>query len=105
MNPVLLGILCGFAFGVADVPMVVFGNHPERMMEMMLQAFTSRFAVGLLAVNVSLPMHPVVGGALVGLLIILPDAFGLNAYTGILGSGLLFGGLGGLAAKLWATHA
>jgi hypothetical protein len=46
-------------------------------------------------------MHPVLAGALVGLLISLPDAFGLKAYAGILGTGILFGALSGLAVKLW----
>lgn len=103
MNRVFLGILCGIALGITDVLMTVFGNHPERTTGMLLQAFTSRFAIGFLAVNVSLRIHPVLAGALVGLLISLPDAFGLKAYVGILGTGLIFGALAGWAAKLWAA--
>jgi hypothetical protein len=70
---------------------------------MLLQAFSSRFAIGFLAANVSLRVHPAVAGALVGLLVSLPDAFGLKSYFGILGTGLLFGALAGWAAKTWAT--
>jgi len=101
MNRILLGVLLGIVWGVADVLMTVFGNHPERTTTMLLQAFTSRFAIGFLAANVALRMHPVLAGALVGLLISLPDAFGLKAYAGILGTGILFGALSGLAVKLW----
>jgi uncharacterized YccA/Bax inhibitor family protein len=101
MNRTLLGVLLGIVWGVVDVLMTVFGNHPERTTTMLLQAFTSRFAIGFLAANVALRMHPVLAGALVGLLISLPDAFGLKAYAGILGTGILFGALSGLAVKLW----
>ena len=103
MNRIVLGILLGVVWGLADVAMTVFGNHPERTTGMLLQAFTSRFAIGFLAANVALKLHPVVAGALVGLLISLPDAFGLKAYAGILGTGLIFGALSGLAVKLWAA--
>jgi hypothetical protein len=103
MNRITLGILCGIAFGVIDVLMTVFGNHPERTTGMLLQAFTSRFAIGLLAANVSLRVHPVVAGAAVGLLISLPDAFALKSYAGILGTGLIFGAIAGWAANAWGT--
>jgi hypothetical protein len=66
MNRTILGILSGIAFGTADVLMTVVGNHPERTTGMLLQAFSSRFAIGFLACNVSLHMPPVLAGALVG---------------------------------------
>jgi hypothetical protein len=68
-----------------------------------LQAFTSRFALGFLGANVSLPWHPVITGVLAGILVSLPDAFGLKTYGGILGSGVVFGALAGIALKLWAS--
>ena len=102
MNRIVLGILCGIAFGAIDVLMTVFGNHPERTTGMLLQAFSSRFAIGLLAANVSLRMPGVLAGALVGLLISLPDAFALNSYLGVLGTGVIFGGVAGWLASRWA---
>ncbi len=101
MNRVALGILLGIAFGAMDVGMTLAGNHPDRTAGMLLQAFSSRFAIGLLAANVSLGMHPIVAGALAGLLISLPDAFALQSYGGVLGTGLLFGAAAGWAAKKW----
>ena len=70
---------------------------------MLLQAFSSRFAIGVLATTVTLPVHPILAGAIVGLLISLPDAFALESYVGVLGTGLLFGALTAWAAKMWGT--
>jgi len=102
MNPLLLGVLCGVVFGAADVLMTAFGNHPDVSRSMLLQAFSSRLAIGVLGVSVSLGMDRVLSGALAGLLISLPDAFALHSYTGVLGTGLVFGALAGWAAKKWA---
>jgi hypothetical protein len=82
MNRILLGALCGMLFGVIDALITVYGNHPERSVGMLLQAFSSRFAIGFLGANLSLPVHPVLAGAVAGVLISLPDAFGLKAYLG-----------------------
>ncbi len=68
---------------------------------MLLQAFFSRLAIGVLAANVSLGIDQIWAGALTGLLISLPDAFALHSYIGVLGTGLLFGGLAGWASKTW----
>jgi hypothetical protein len=103
MNRLALGTLLGIVFGVTDVLMTLRGNHPDRTAEMLLQAFFSRFAIGFLGANVSLRMHPVLAGTVVGLLVSLPDAFGLKSYAGIIGSGLIFGALTGLATKVWAS--
>jgi hypothetical protein len=100
MNRVVLGTLLGIAFGTIDVLMTLQGNHPDRTTAMLLQAFFSRFAIGLLAANVSFRVHPAVAGALVGLLISLPDAFALRSYVGILGTGLIFGMLAGFSTRL-----
>jgi hypothetical protein len=75
--------------------MTVFGKHPGRTTKI-LQAFSSRFAVAFLARSASVGIHPVLAGALV---VSLPDALGLNAYVGILGTGLLLGALPG-----WVTR-
>lgn len=101
MNTVLLGVLCGIAFGVADVLMTVFGNHPDVSRSMLLQAFFSRLAIGVLGANVSLGMNQIMAGALAGMLISLPDAFALHSYIGVLGTGLVFGAVAGWAAKKW----
>jgi hypothetical protein len=103
MNRLVLGILLGVAFGVIDVVMTLVGEHPDRTTAMLLQAFSSRFAIGVLSANNLLPMHPALAGALVGVLISLPDAFALHTYVGIIGTGLIFGALGGWAARARAA--
>ena len=103
MSRPVLGILFGIAFGVIDVLMTVLGKHPDRTRAMLLQAFFSLFAIGFLAANVSLRMHPAISGAIVGLLISLPDAFALKSYIGILGTGLIFGAIAGWAASTSLT--
>jgi drug/metabolite transporter (DMT)-like permease len=101
MNRLMVGVVCGVLFGLIDVVMTVLGKHVGASPTMFLQAFSSRFAIGVLAATVAFPVHPVVSGAIVGLLISLPDAFGLHSYAGVLGTGLLFGALTGWAAKMW----
>jgi hypothetical protein len=103
MNRLLVGILCGVLFGLVDILITVLGKHPDMTATMYGQAFSSRFAIGVLAATVSLPLHPALAGAVVGLLVSLPDAFGLNSYAGVLGTGLLFGALTGWAARWWGA--
>lgn len=101
MNRRLLGLACGVAFGVCDILLTVFGNHPDVSRAMLLQAFTSRLAIGILGANVSLGMDQIWAGAVAGFLISLPDAFALHSYVGVLGTGLLFGGVAGWVSKTW----
>jgi len=101
MNRIMLGALCGIAFGTADVLMTVYGSHAGVGSGILLQAFSSRFAIGLLAATVSLGLPPALSGAIVGLLVSLPDAFALNSFGGVLGTGLLFGALTGWIAGRW----
>jgi predicted outer membrane lipoprotein len=104
MNRLVLGILLGVAFGVIDVVLTLSGEHPERTPTMLLQAFSSRFAIGVVSANIVLPMHPALAGALVGVLISLPDAFALHSYVGIIGTGLIFGAVGGWIAQAWGAQ-
>jgi hypothetical protein len=48
-------------------------------------------------------VHPILAGAIVGVLISLPDAFGLHSYAGVLGTGLLFGALTAWTARKWGS--
>ena len=102
MNRISLGVICGVIFGLADMLMTFLGKHPDLNATLFLQAFSSRFAIGVLATNLDLPVPPVIAGAIAGLLISLPDAFGLHAYAGVLGTGLLFGALAGWARRTFA---
>jgi hypothetical protein len=102
MNRILLGILLGFACGVVDVLLMLPMTFPDKPTAL-AAAFSSRFAIGFIAANVTLPMHPVLAGALVGLLISIPDAIVTKTYVPIIVTGLIFGALVGWAARTWGA--
>jgi hypothetical protein len=102
MNPLLLGLLLGVAVGVVDVLLMLPMSFPNRTTAL-LAAFFSRFAIGFLAVNVKLPFHPALAGALVGLLISIPDTIVTKTYAPILITGIIFGALVGWAGHHWAA--
>jgi len=99
MNRVVMGLACGVVFGITDVLLTVVGNHPDVSRSMLLQAFFSRLAIGVLGANVTLGMDRICAGALAGLLISLPDAFALHSYVGVLGTGMIFGAAAGWVSK------
>jgi hypothetical protein len=102
VNRILLGILLGLAAGVVDVLLMLpmkFSDKPTAL----TAAFSSRFAIGFLAANVTLPAHQVLAGALVGLLVSIPDAIITKSYVPIIVTGLIFGALAGWATRVWAT--
>ncbi len=106
MNRLALGILLGIAWGAIDVAMTLAGNSPGRSVgwEILAQAFFSRFAIGVLGANFSFGIHPVLAGAVAGLLISLPDAFALRSYFGVIGTGIVFGAVGGWAGGKWGRR-
>ena len=95
MNRILLGLACGVVFGVTDVLLTLFSNHPEAGRSMLLQAFFSRLAIGVLGANVTLGTDRIFAGAVAGLLISLPDAVVLHSYVGVLSTGIIFGAAAG----------
>jgi len=102
MNRILLGILLGLAAGLLDVLLMIPMKHPDKA-KAMTGAFFSRFAVGSLAANIALPIHPALAGALAGLLISIPDSVITGKYGPILSTGLIFGGLAGWAGNAWGA--
>jgi hypothetical protein len=103
MSRVLLGVLLGLAAGVTDVLLMLPMKFPDKRTAL-LAAFLSRFAIGFLAANVNLPIGAIAGGAVVGLLVSLPDALITKAYVPIIITGIVFGALAGWAARTWAAR-
>jgi len=97
MNPVVFGVLAGLVFGAVDVALMLPMEFPDKKTAL-LGAFASRFAIGFLIPLVKMPIPAWAIGAVVGLLISLPDAIITKAYAPILGSGLLGGLVIGWAA-------
>jgi len=95
------GRLWGIVFGILEVLITEYGNHRERT-PWIVVAGPSPAALpsAVWRRDVSPRVHPVSAGALVGLLIRVPDPFGLRAHHEMLGTGLLLGALTGRAAKM-----
>jgi hypothetical protein len=98
VSAILLGLLGGTAFGVVAVLLMLPLSFPDKK-RALTAAFFSRFAIGFLIPSCAMPWPMPVTGALVGLLVSLPDAVITKAYapviaTGVAG-GLLLGWIAG----------
>lgn len=98
MRPVTFGLVAGLAFGLFDVLLMVPLDIVDKRTAM-VGAFLSRFAIGFLIPLVALPIPGVAKGALIGLLISLPDAVITRSYAPILATGLVGGALIGWLAS------
>ena len=97
MNPILFGVIAGLLFGAIDVALMIPMEFADKKTAM-LGAFASRFAIGFLIPLVKMPIPAWAIGALVGLLVSLPDAIITKAYVPILATGILGGVAIGWAA-------
>lgn len=92
MNPVVLSLICGVGFGALAVALMLPMTFPNKRTAL-IAAFASRFAIGFLIPLVTLPVPGFAKGALVGLLISLPDAIVTKAYVPILVIGVVGGAI------------
>lgn len=90
MHPLLLALLCGVGFGIFAVVLMLPMSFPDKRTAL-IGAFASRFAIGFLIPLVVLPIPGAAKGALVGLLVSLPDAVITKAYGPVLGIGVVGG--------------
>jgi hypothetical protein len=102
MNPMIFGLIAGLGFGAFAVAIMLPMEFPDKTTAL-LGAFTSRFAIGFLIPLVHMPLPAWAIGALVGLLVSLPDAIITKAYAPILGIGLIGGLIIGWAAGRYAA--
>ena len=102
MNPVALGVTGGIAFGIVDVLLMLPLQFPDKRTAL-VAAFLSRFAIGFLVPLCKLPLPWPLSGALVGLLISLPDAVITKAYVPIIATGMLGGAILGWVAGRFAA--
>lgn len=98
MTRITLGIICGLAFGLIDVAMMIPMNHPNKRTAM-LGAFIARFGLGFVICNVRLPWPGWATGLFLGLLLSLPDAIITKAMAPILASGAIGGMIIGWVAS------
>jgi hypothetical protein len=105
MNPFVLGIICGLAFAILDVLLMLPLEFPDKRTAL-TGAFASRFAIGFLIPMCRIPVPPFVAGAIVGVLISLPEAIITKSYGPILISGLIGGTIiGWVAGRFGANDA
>ena len=97
MNPIVLSLICGVGFGALAVALMLPMTFPDKRAAL-VAAFASRFAIGFLIPLVALPVAGFIKGALVGLLISLPDAIVTKAYVPILVIGAIGGAIIGFIA-------
>lgn len=99
MTPISLALLGGICFGVLAVLLMLPMTFADKRAAL-IGAFASRFAIGFLVPLVSLPLPGAITGALVGLLVSVPDAVITKAYAPILGVGIAGGALLGWIASV-----
>ncbi len=95
MNKLSIGIISGGIFGVLDILLMLPLSFPDKTTAL-LGAFVNRFAIGFFVGTTNLPMPSWMQGALIGLLISLPDAIITKAYVPIVSIGLVGGIIIGL---------
>ena len=98
MSHVLLGTLCGLAFGALSVATMIPLKMEDKR-RAMIGAFVNRFGIGFVICNTSFPWAGWLNGLLIGLLLSLPDAIITKAWAPILG----FGAVGGAIIGILAT--
>ena len=100
MTPMILAVMCGVGFGIVAVLLMLPMSFPNKRAAL-IAAFASRFAIGFLIPLVVMPIPGIAKGALVGLLISLPDAIVTKAYAPI----LIVGAVGGAVIGWLAGNA
>jgi hypothetical protein len=90
MNPIAFGLLAGIVFAAVDVALMLPMSFPDKKTAL-LGAFLNRFAIGFLIPFCKLPVPMIISGAIVAVLISLPDAIITKAYVPIIASGVVGG--------------
>jgi hypothetical protein len=90
MSRIILGIVCGVAFGLLDAVLMLPMSFPDKRVAI-TGAFLDRFAIGFLICVVDLPWPGWLTGLVVALLLSLPSAVVTKSYAPILGMGAIGG--------------
>ncbi len=95
MSRILLGTICGLAFGGVAVAVMLPMSFPDKRAAI-LGAFINRFAIGFVIGAIRLPWPGWAAGLPIGILLSLPDAIITKAAAPILGLGAVGGLIIGL---------
>jgi hypothetical protein len=102
MSRLLLGAICGVAFGAIVVLTMVPMEFPDKRAAI-IGAFLNRFGVGFVIGAAKLPLPGWAAGLVFGILLSLPDAIITKAYFPIIGLGLLGGVIIGFVVDRWGV--
>ena len=93
MDKITLGLICGAAFGVISVVIMIPMNLGDKRQkaESLIASFLERFMLGFLIPVADIGLHPILTGALLGLGLSVPTAVITRAYAPIIGFGLAGG--------------
>ncbi|MFC1893965.1 hypothetical protein ACFLYR_08130 [Chloroflexota bacterium] len=102
MDGITLGLVCGLSFGIIDVLIMlpIKVADKRKRMESLVAAFIERFMLGFIIPNISIGLHPIASGALLGLGSSLPTAIIVRAYAPIIGIGIVGGAIIGFITNL-----
>src|SRR6266487_3925230 len=95
MSRVLLGVICGLAFGTIDIAIMLPMSFPNKKTAI-TAAFIARFGIGFVIGAARLPWPGWAVGLLFGLLLSIPDAIITKAYAPIIGMGAVGGTIIGI---------
>src|SRR5476651_2319606 len=98
MTNVVKGLIAGLIFGMVSIIPMFFMKF-ENKANAVTASFISRLAIGFIIFNMALPMPGWEKGALVGVVLSLPDALVTRQYAPILGLGLIGGIVCGFFSK------
>ena len=98
MNIITKGIIAGIVFGVVSIIPMAFMKFADKTTAM-TASFISRFAIAFIIINMQLPIPGWAKGALVGVVLSLPDALVTKQYAPVIGLGLIGGIVCGFFAK------
>ncbi len=97
MSRIVLGIICGLAFGAIAVATMIPLKIEEKK-RAMAGAFIHRFGIGFVICNVSLPWFGWLNGLILGLVLSLPPAIITKKYVPIIVIGAIGGAIIGYIA-------
>jgi hypothetical protein len=90
MSRILLGVICGLAFGTIDIGIMLPMSFPNKK-DALIAAFIARFGIGFVIGAARLPWPGWAVGLCFGLLLSIPDAIITKAYGPIIGMGAIGG--------------
>ena len=90
MSHIIIGIICGIAFGIVSVGTMIPIKMEDKK-RAMLAAFLHRFGIGFVICNVSIPWPGWIIGLVFGMILSVPDAIITKSYLPIIVLGTIGG--------------